>query len=101
MPLVICVAPAQLVCLNKRCRYCPPCNLLIAHRDEVEELLVALFGRGAPQLEDYFVVGTEDRADWLRGTQIPVTIQEALGCLHDFAEVLRFEKARGRGWGPA
>jgi site-specific recombinase XerD len=36
LPLVIHVDPVQLIALNKTCRYCPGCDLLIAHQDEVE-----------------------------------------------------------------
>ena len=36
LPLVIHIDPLQLVSLNKTCGYCPRCDLLIAHRDELE-----------------------------------------------------------------
>jgi hypothetical protein len=35
-PLVIHVEPLNAVALNKSCRHCPPCDLIIAHRDEIE-----------------------------------------------------------------
>jgi hypothetical protein len=102
LPLVISVAPAQLVSLNKACRYCPPCDLLIAHRDEIEEFLAALFGRHRPEFaaNSYLVVGTEDRADWLRGMRASLTVEEMLDCLHDFAQVVTFERVRRRDWEP-
>jgi hypothetical protein len=95
LPLVISIAPVQLVALNKSCRYCPPCDLLIAHRDEIDEFLAALFGQSWPAFaaDSYLVVGTEDRAAWRRGMRTSLTVQDALDSLHDFAEVVRFERA--------
>ena len=100
LPLVIHIDPRQLVALNKTCRYCPGCDLLIAHQDELEAWLAAFFSQHQPDLvgNDYLVVGTEDRADWQRGVRTPHSIPEALACLHDFAEVVRFEPAPR--WGP-
>ncbi len=101
LPLVIHIDPMQLVALNKACRYCPGCDLLIAHQDELEARLAAFFSQHRPELvgNDYLVVGTEDRADWQRGVRRPRAIPEAFACLHDFAEVVRFEPAPR--WGPA
>jgi hypothetical protein len=54
--------------LNKTCRYCPRCDLPIAHQDELEAWLAAFFRDHQPEIvgNDYMVLGTEDRADWLR-----------------------------------
>ncbi len=95
LPLVIHVDPLNPVSINKTCRYCPTCDLLIAHKHEVEEQLALLFTRHDPALigNDYLVVGTQDRAVWRRGMQTPLTIQEMLESLHDFEEVVRFEPA--------
>ena len=98
LPLVIHVHPTQLVALNKTCRYCPYCDLLIAHQDELEAWLAAFFTEHQPEIvgNDYLVIGTEDRADWLHGVRMPVLPKEALGHLHDFREVVRF--TRPPGW---
>ncbi len=95
VPLVIHVDPINPVSINKTCRYCPTCDLLIAHQDEVEQQLALLFTRHNPALigNDYLVIGTQDRVDWRRGMKTPLTIQEMLDSLHDFEEVLRFEPA--------
>jgi hypothetical protein len=101
LPLVIHIDPLQLVSLNKTCRYCPLCDLLIAHQDELEAWLAAFFGQHRPEIvgNDYLVVGTEDRADWQRGVHTPLSTQEVLEYLHDFIDVVRFEPAPR--WGPA
>jgi hypothetical protein len=39
LPLFIHVSPAQPVTLNKTCRYCPTRDLLIAHQDDLEDVL--------------------------------------------------------------
>ncbi|GLV57987.1 hypothetical protein KDH_48210 [Dictyobacter sp. S3.2.2.5] len=97
LPLVIHVDPAYLLSLNKTCRYCPHCDLLIAHQNDVEGFLAAYFSR--PDLEivgnDYLVVGTMDRAIWKRGIQQPLTVQETLDALHDFKDVVTFQLTGG------
>jgi hypothetical protein len=82
----------QLVALNKTCRYCPHCDLLIAHQDQLEAWLTAFFTERRPEIvgNDYLVLGTEDRANWLRGVRTPVLPKEALEHLRDFREVVRF-----------
>ena len=102
LPLVIHVDPMQLLTLNKTCRYCPYCDLLIAHQDQIEAFLAAFFAQRDPELlgNDYLVLGTVDRADWLRGTKQQLTPQEMLERLHEFKDVLQFELVGG-GWGPA
>ena len=74
LPLVIHVDPMQLVALNKTCRYCPRCDLLIAHQDEVEGILAALFSERQPEVigNDYLVIGTVDRPEWKQRLYLPV-----------------------------
>src|SRR5215469_11145943 len=71
LPLVIHVKPAYTIALNKTCRYCPTCELLIAHQDEVEAQLVAIFAERQPEMigNEYLVIGTLERSDWKRGTK--------------------------------
>jgi hypothetical protein len=101
LPLVIHIDPAQLLSLNKTCRYCPHCDLLIVHQDELEQFLATYFGQTKPDVvgNDYLVIGTVDRANWKQGMQGEKSIQQMLDELHDFKKVLRFQPA-GR-WGPA
>ena len=97
LPLVIHVDPLNPVALNKTCRYCPACDLLIAHQDEVEALLAAFFSQHEPKVigNEYLVIGTLDRPDWQRGTQSPMPIREMVEHLHDFKAVVRFELVGG------
>jgi hypothetical protein len=97
LPLVIHVDPMNVLTLNKTCRYCPHCDLLIAHQDELEAQLAEFFARQKPEVigNDYLVLGTMNRADWQQGRKEVMTVQDMVQALHDFDEVLRFEPAGG------
>jgi hypothetical protein len=49
LPLMIHIYPRRLLSLNKTCRYCPHCDLLIAHQNDVEGLLTT-WDNGAGRL---------------------------------------------------
>ncbi|TWU24509.1 hypothetical protein [Bythopirellula polymerisocia] len=49
LPLAIHVSDWGMVILNKTCWFCPVCELLICHQDEIEGLLVQLFAESAPR----------------------------------------------------
>ena len=95
LPLAIHVDDWGMVILNKTCRFCPYCELLIAHRDEIEAHLAQLFARIAPQAvgNDYFIVGTIERKHWRRGLSSALTNAEMIEALHDFKDHLRFKPA--------
>ena len=100
LPLLIHIDPMHLIALNYTCRYCPNCDLLIAHQDEIEGLLAALFAEREPSVigNDYLVLGTVERQAWREGVKQPKDIQEMLEHLHDFKEV---HTIRPAGWYPA
>ncbi len=101
LPLFIHVDPKQPVVLNKTCRYCPDCDLLIAHQDEIESALGQLFDRYDPSAigNDYLVLGTVERQAWRESMQQPKGIPEMLEHLHDFKEVRSIE-VQPAGWYP-
>jgi thiol-disulfide isomerase/thioredoxin len=102
LPLFIHVDPMKPVVLNKTCYYCPDCDLLIAHQDELEEQLAGLFAEQNPSIigNDYLVLGTVEREAWQAGVKQPKIIPEMLEYLHDFKEV-RSVRVRPGGWYPA
>ena len=55
-----------LLALGKTCRYCSGCELIIAHQDELEDELVHLFERIAPEVigNPYLVLGTVEKRRW-------------------------------------
>jgi hypothetical protein len=99
LPLVIHVDPAYMLSLNKTCRYCPHCDLLIAHQDDIEPFLAAFFTSQYPEVvgNDYLVIGTLEKAAWKRGTQQHLAPQEMLDALHDFKDVVTLRLTGG--WG--
>ena len=102
LPLFIYVDPVDPVVLNKTCRYCPDCDLLLAHQDELEHLLAALFSELDPSVigNDYQIVGTVERKAWREGVRQPKGIAEMLEHLHKFEEV-ETVRVRPGGWYPA
>jgi hypothetical protein len=97
-PLLIHVYPQNPVVINKTCCYCARCDLIIAHRDELEDQLVLLLETHSPALigNEYLVMGTLNHDVWERGCRIPLTVPEMLANLHVFAEVLLIEPAKGK-----
>jgi len=93
LPLAIHVSDWGMVVLNKTCRFCPACELVIAHQDEVEGLLAQLFAESAPDVvgSDLLVIGTVERKDWRRGLAEPLSKEEMLDALHDFKDHLHFK----------
>jgi len=100
--LFIHVEPMNPVVLGKTCRYCPDCDLLIVHQDELEAQLVMLFEKHDPSLigNDYLVLGTVERKAWREGMKQPRSIPEMVENLHDFKEV-RTVELQPAGWYPA
>jgi len=102
LPLFIHIDPMKPVALNYTCRYCPDCDLLIAHQDEIEELLAALFAELDPSVigNDYLVMGTMEHQAWRESMKRPMGIPEMLEHLHIFKEV-RTVRVQPGGWYPA
>jgi hypothetical protein len=100
--LLIHVEPENPIVMGKTCRYCSECDLLIAHKDEVDVQLAGLFRQLNPALvgNDYMVLGTVEREVWREGIKHPKTIAEMLKHLHDFKEV-RNIKYQPAAWYPA
>ncbi len=99
LPLFIHIDPNQPFLLNKTCRYCSHCDLLIAHQNEVERLILT----AVPTLDEetvrghYLVVGTLDRADWKRIIQNDSPVEATIEALHDFKDAVVFTPVGG--WG--
>ena len=85
--------------MNKTCRYCPDCDLLIAHQDEIEDILVRAFTKLNPEIagNNYLVIGTVERDTWKRTMQSHLPTQVTLDALHDFKDVVSFIPTGG--WG--
>lgn len=90
--LVIHVNPIYPVTLEKICRYCYHCDLVIAHQDQLEERLAAHFTAYNREIigNDYLVIGTLDWTEW-KHEKDQLSTQEMVENLHDFKEVLTFQ----------
>ena len=109
VPLFIHVEPMHPVAIGYTCRYCPDCDLLVAHQDEIEHLLANLFAERDPSAigNDYLVMGTLERTAWRASLKEPMSTVELLEQLHDFKQVWSLDyrpagwyRERGRGRRP-
>lgn len=100
LPLLIFIELGQPIVLNFTCRFCPACDLLVAHKHEIEHVLTDLFRQVDPQVigHPYFIVGTVEKAQWRKGKQTPNQIQEVLSHLHDFVSVFEELRVTHPGW---
>jgi hypothetical protein len=91
--LVIHIDPKFLLSLNKICRYCPYCDLIIVKQAELEGLLAAICEQYEPDIvgNEYFVFGTLDRKDWKDGQTGKISQQEGIKRSYPFKEVWEFE----------
>src|SRR5262249_41104681 len=99
-PLFIHVEGWGPLVLGKTCRYCTPCQLIMAHRDELEAELARSPAQLAPDArgKGYLVIGTVERKLWkkgLEGTGTP--LGEFLDHLADFKKQLDLHGEPG-GW---
>jgi hypothetical protein len=86
LPLAIHVDDWGMAVINKTCRYCPHCDLLIAHEDELRAMIDQLLAGMKPEAvgSRIFVLGTIEREAWRRGMDKPLNTEEMLAALHDF-----------------
>jgi hypothetical protein len=87
IPILIHVNPHHLIALNYTCRYCRDCDLLIAHKHEIEHYLTALFSQHHPDTigNNYLAVGTVEKSVWKEGLKQNQTINDFLPHTSDFA----------------
>ena len=99
LPLVVHIDPMQLLAINKTCRYCPYCDLLIAHKNDLERFLADMLPQFRPELvgNDYLVMGTADKKDIEFAHGRENSVEQALAALHAFKEVVIFKPAPS--WG--
>ncbi len=93
--LFILVAPGHKLVLDKICRYCYHCELIIAHQDQLEEQLAAFYSTFNPDVigNDYLVMGTLEQVSQKRKSYDQLPVIEMLEDLHDFKEVVTYVPA--------
>ena len=91
------------IALGKTCRYCSRCELIMVHRDELEEQLAHSLTQIAPEAigNEYVVLGTIDKKVWQEGLRGRKE-QHALMLQHvaDFKNVYELKYEPG-GWYPS
>jgi hypothetical protein len=97
--LVIHIDPRQLLCLNKGCKYCESCDLIIVKQVEIESLITVCCEKLNPSLigNKYLVFGTVDRSDWKQNSKKTTYPEETLDRMYVFKDVKQFEIVPG-GW---
>ncbi|NJM72299.1 MAG: hypothetical protein HC862_20180 [Scytonema sp. RU_4_4] len=101
-PLVIHIEPKQLFLLNKQCKYCPSCDLIIVKKQEIESFMAFGMSQSNPEIigNNYLVMGTVDRKDWKEGSQDSLSPSEIIERMYVFKDVWNFEVIPA-GWYPA
>ncbi|HLG64832.1 MAG TPA: tetratricopeptide repeat protein [Ktedonosporobacter sp.] len=91
--LVVHVNPDHTAILDKRCRFCDACDLLMVHQRQLEGQLTTECMVSNPKVigNNYQVVGTLDRAKWDQGKQATVSFEHLREHLHDFKEVVTLQ----------
>lgn len=91
----------QLLSLNKSCKYCSSCDLLIGQKPDLDPLLAQQISQTKPSLkfnaDNSFVMGTMDRKDWVRGQKETLLPQQVLELMYHFKDVWDFE-IQPAGW---
>lgn len=92
-PLVIHIEPQQMFILNKQCKYCPYCDLIIAKQKELESLMAMGLFPSNPDIigNKYLVMGTVDRNDWKEGSQDKLSPSDIIKRMYIFKDVWNFE----------
>jgi len=92
--LVVNVNPNYTLVLDKLCRFCDACDLLIVHQDQLEAQLATRLTTINPEAigNDYHVVGTLDKTAWSQGKQDPSSLERVREYLHNVKEVVTFQR---------
>ena len=98
-PLVIHIDPHQILCLNKSCKYCEACDLIIGKQPQIEYFISSCCEKIDPSMigNKYLVFGTLNRSDWKQYSKKTTYPQETIDKVYIFKDVLNFEVV-GRGW---
>ena len=93
LPLIVHVEPRYLSTFVQTCRYCPDCDLLIAHADLLGAQMLNWFAEYDPSVvgNEYVIIGTMERQAWDAHIRESRFINEVMGDVHDFAAVVRIE----------
>lgn len=100
VPLLIHIDPLDMIALNYTCRYCQDCDLLIAHKHEIEHLMTDLFLHYDPDIigNDYLIMGTVERKVWHEGMKQMLAVDKILPHLSHFVTYYQELRLTQPGW---
>ncbi|MBD2296133.1 hypothetical protein H6G06_22300 [Anabaena sphaerica FACHB-251] len=100
-PLVIHIKPHQLFVLNKQCKYCTNCDLIIVKKQEIESLMAFGFSQINTEIigNKYLVLGTIDKKDWKENQKSCLSPHDIMERMFIFADEWNF-KVIPAGWYP-
>jgi hypothetical protein len=92
-PLVIHIHPQQLFLLNKQCKYCTNCDLIITKKKEIEDLMAFRLSQENTEVigNDYLAIGTLDKEDWKLGDRGLLSPKEIMERMYVFKDEWKFE----------
>ncbi len=98
--LAIHIDPNQLFTLNKKCRFCPSCELIIAKKPEIESIMAQTFETRRPEIvgNEYLIMGTIDKKSWRLFNNNTIYPETALKSVSIFKDVVQFKMVGG--WTP-
>lgn len=99
LPLLIHINPNVLIALNYTNRYCKRCDLLIAHRDEIEHYLTEMFREADPEIvgNAYLIIGTVEKKTWQEAMKKARPANEIRAHVRDFKSYEELRMTQG-GW---
>ena len=101
LPLCIYVKPSSPIFLNYTNRYCSHCDMLIAHKHEIESHLLKTFQQIDNSVigNDYLIIGTIEKKAWKDNIKQPIPFDELQDYVHDFKSTQTIRMTMG-GWFP-
>jgi len=93
--LLIHIEPRQLISLDKTCKYCPCCDMVIAKKYELDSNICKICEENFPELagNEYFVYGTLDMKDRRKIQKGNVDFKTALEWAYAFNGAWNFKPA--------
>jgi hypothetical protein len=101
LPLLVHVAPDNLIALNYTNRYCNNCDMLIGHKHEIEHHLTKMFFNINPEIigNYYRAFGTVEKKAWRENIKHPKPLNEMRNYIHDFISFQTLSMTMA-GWFP-
>lgn len=92
LPLAILLEKKKMIfILNKTCKFCPYCELIIAKKYELDSIVMQFLGLRSIKENDYFVMGTQDKAVYHEGLNKELIKENPLEGISVFKNVWNFE----------